>query len=289
MKSIYRGFAAFAVLIAISGTADAAVELFNQGFESDTAGWFDFGGTIAQVSSSGGALGVSSANGSGHAEVAIGSGTGDGAYTAFGAYRYTWPGEFIRQSLDIYIDPAAGDVGDGWFLDNAVSDNLNNSIGISGSSDWREGGGVGALKATDGNWWVAADADGGAYQGPASGGVGLKIDTAGWYTILSEWVANGDGLTVDRNTYIYNSSGVELYSNLNSQQVPLTGAFPIGGNRYGWLAANSPTSMTLAIDNSVLTVNDPAVPEPTALLVWVGLGFCLSAQRRRFAWKSAEA
>ncbi len=248
---------------------------YSNGFETDLDGWSDFGGTVTRTASGAGALGVTSADGSYHAEVALGPNAGNGGFTNFGGYGYVWPGQ-ILQSLDVYIDPSAGAIGDGWYLDNAVNDNLNDSSGIaSASSDWREAGGVGALKATDGNWWITADADGASYQGPPEGGVGLQITQAGWYTIVSDWVANPDGLTVDRNTYIYDDQGNELYSSINAQQVPLTGAYPIGGTRYGWLAATDGTTLTLAIDNSSL-----AVPEPTsaALLALTSLGFL---RRRR--------
>jgi hypothetical protein len=277
-RSVFNCLFAGSLTVAFGlGTVAAGQTLYDQGFEVDTDGWFGFGGTITRVASGAGTLAVSSADGSYHAEVTIDPSTGEGAFTNFGAYRYTFPGRII-QSLDVYIDPNAGSEGDGWYLDNAVNDNFNNSAGITGGSDWREAGGVGALKATDGFWWIAADADGGAYQGPPSGGVGLKIVQADWYTIVSEWNANPDGLTVDRDTYLYNSSGAQLYSNLNPQQVPLTGAFPMGGNRYGWIAANAPTSMTLAIDNSRLAV----APEPASLAMFgIAISSSAFAFRRR--------
>lgn len=243
--------------------------IFDQGFETDTSGWFEADAAVTRTASGGGTLGVASAAGSYHAEVAIGTGYQDGAFTRFGGYSSTWPG-FIRQSLDIFIDPNAGSVGDGWFLDNAV-----NSTGGS----WLEAGGVGAQKTASGVWSVAADADGGGYPGG-----GLAIDTAGWYRIVSEWVDNGNlkGGTdpaIDRNTYIYNAGGTLLYSNENLAQTSLTG---LGGWRYGWLAqSNDPGSaMTLAIDNSVLEV--AGVPEPATLgLVGLGLAGIAFARRRR--------
>ncbi len=204
------------------------------------------------------------ASGSFHAEVAIGPSVDAGAFTRFGGYSSVWPG-LIRQSLDVYIDPAADSDGDGWFLDNAV----NGNDGV-----WEEAGGVGALKTTS-SWWVAADGDGGAYPGPATGGVGLEVTAAGWYTIVSEWVGNADGLTVDRDTLIYDSGGSLLYSKLLPQQVALA---DIGGWRYGWAAANAPTSMTLAIDNSKLEV----IPAPgAAILAVIGLGFVRRLRRPR--------
>jgi len=186
--------------------------------------------------------------------LAIGPGYGDGAYTTFGGYSSTWPGGYILQSLDIYVDPANGTIGDGWFLDNAVSDT---------SGVWIEAGGVGA-ELTASGWAIAADGDGGGYPGG-----GITITTAQWLTIVSEWLENG--LYVDRNTYIYDSNGVLLYSSLNPNQVLLA---DIGGWNYGWLAFASGNSLTLPIDNSTLTIYSPPppppapVPEPGSMLAW---------------------
>lgn len=235
------------VVIALSAPqANAAI--YFQGFETDAAGWFDFGGTITRVPS--GTGGVTSAAGAFHGVVTTGAGTGDGAYTNFGGYSSVWPGG-IRQSLDVYIDPAVGAIGDGWFLDNAVNDNT----GV-----WEEAGGVGAEKTASGTWSIGADADGGGYLGG-----GIDITKAGWYTIVSDWAANGDGLTVDRNTFIYDSGGALLYSDFNPAQVSLAN---IGGWRYGWLARSTGNGLEIPIDNSQLDV----VPEPATLAVWSLLG-----------------
>jgi hypothetical protein len=217
---------------------------FFNGFETDTDGWLDTGGTITRVAS--GTNGVTSADGGWHAEVTVGPSNGDGAFTRFGGYSSIFPPGGFRQLVDVYIDPAMGDIGNGWALDNA----LNGNDGV-----WEEAGGVGALKATDGNWWLTADADGAGYLGPPGGGVGLKINTAGWYTIESQWVENTtDPSMIDRNTFIYDSAGTLLYSNFNLQQVALADA---GGHRYGWfLDPNGPDwppiGFALPIDNSRL-------------------------------------
>jgi hypothetical protein len=217
---------------------------FFNGFETDTDGWVEFVGTIARVSS--GTNGVTSADGGWHAEVTVGPSNGNGAFTRFGGYSIVFPPGGFRQLVDVYIDPSMGDIGNGWALDNALNGN---------DGAWEEAGGVGALKATDGNWWLTADADGAGYLGPPGGGVGLKIDTAGWYTIESQWVENTtDPSMIDRNTFIYNSSGTLLYSNFNLQQVALADA---GGHRYGWfLDPNGPDwppiGFALPIDNSRL-------------------------------------
>lgn len=223
---------------------DVETDVFLNGFESDTSGWFPYSGTITRVPS--GTSGVTSADGNWHAEIGVGPNNGDGAYTNFGGYSSAFPTGGFSQLVDVYIDPTMGSIGNGWALDNA----LNGSDGV-----WEEAGGVGALKATDGNWWVAADGDGGGYPGPASGGVGLMISTAGWYTIESQWVENSDDPSeIDRNTFIYDSNGTLLYSNLNLKQVPLAEA---GGNRYGWFLDSNgpdwpPIQFPLPIDNSRL-------------------------------------
>ncbi|HEY32959.1 MAG TPA: hypothetical protein G4O10_07620 [Dehalococcoidia bacterium] len=218
--------------------AAPSMEWYFNGFEVDTYGWFPWGGTISRVAS--GTNGVPSADGNWHAEVID-------AYTNFSGYSSVFPAGGFRQIVDVYIDSSMGNVGDAWALDNAI----NGDDGI-----WEEAGGVGALKATDGNWWLAADGDGAGYPGPATGGVGLEIDTAGWYTIESQWVENTDDPSrIDRNTFIYDSTGIQIYENYNLKQVALADA---GGNRYGWfLTPSDPIAFALPIDNSRLIQGSP--------------------------------
>ncbi|GJL77971.1 MAG: hypothetical protein NPINA01_09600 [Nitrospinaceae bacterium] len=259
-------FLTFTLGTAISGQAD---EPFSQGFETDTSGWIDFGGTITRVPS--GTSGIPSSKGGFHAEAGV---SGSGIFTRFGEYRGTWPG-FVKQFLDVYIDPAKGNLDDGWWLDNALTCSefartdpatllaLPNCdpAGGSGPLGWLEAGGVGAKKilcgGTTEGWAIAADADG---AGNPSGG-GVCITAPGWYTILSSWVesssntGNPDTDTIDRNTFIFDSNGVQIYENLNPKQHLLKNA---GGNRYAWLNAGGSVPQRfaglLAIDNSVLLV-----------------------------------
>jgi hypothetical protein len=181
-----------------------------------------------------------------------------GASTRFGGYSSVWPGGF-SQSLDIYIDPSQGNIGDGWFLDNAL---------YSNTGSWLEAGGVGAEKTAAGTWSLAADWDGASYPGG-----GIDVTTAGWYTIMSEWTE--EGTKVGRNTYVYDSLGTEIYSaTLQSGQQDIANA---GGWGYGWVGrSTAPAGFTLAIDNSSLTT----VPEPGVATLF-GLGIAGLAWRSR--------
>lgn len=265
MKNVLSWTAAAALVVGMAGAAHA--QQFLQDFEINADDWFAVApGSIGQVPSDAGTLGVTSAGGSaGHGEIFMpaSGGTGSGAFTRFGGYSGTWPG-FIRQKLDIYIDPAAGSEGDGWFLDNAVTCSelarttkvatLPNCdpAGGSGPLGWLEAGGVGAEKTGAAEWSIAADADGGAYPGG-----GIQITTPGWYTVVSHWgeTASNTGAAtdeIDRNTFIYDSSGTLIYSNLNPNQHLLEDA---GGWRYGWMGKNTlAADTTVAVDNSTLLI-----------------------------------
>lgn len=261
-RTTWLAIASAAVLVGASADARAAT-IFSQGFEADTAGWSGAaaGGSIARVASGAGTLGVASADGSFHGEVTTGAATGSGAFTNFGGYSTVWPAGGFTQSLAIYIDPAAGSVGDRWFLDNALQQD---------TGGWLEAGGVGAEKTASGVWSVAADYDGAGYPGG-----GIDITLAGWYTIESEWIELGS--EVQRLTRIFDSSDNLLYD--DASPPPYQDLADVGGWMYGWvgLASGSGSNgFTLAIDNSSLT----AIPEP-GTVVLLGLGLTGVAWRRR--------
>jgi hypothetical protein len=265
-RLIRRDWLAVAAAAALlSAGADArAATIFSQDFETNSAGWFgaSAGGSIARVPSGGGVLGVTSADGSFHGEVTTGAANGSGSFTNFGGYSTVWPVGGFTQSLDIYIDPAAGGIGDRWFLDNAIQQD---------TGGWLEAGGVGAEKTGAAEWSLVADYDGAGYPGG-----GIQITTAGWYTIESEWVEIG--FEVQRKTRIYNSIGGLLYD--DTSLPPFQDLADVGGWMYGWVGLSSGSAsngFTLAIDNSGLT----AVPEPGTLML-LGLGLAgVAAHRRR--------
>jgi hypothetical protein len=114
--------AAVALTIALIGTASGASPTYSNGFETDTAGWFDNGGTIAQQSSAyvnpgGYASGINSASGGFHARLNRGPCSTDltggggptvycsGPFTRWGGYGQTWYGGWTTQ-VDVYLDAA---------------------------------------------------------------------------------------------------------------------------------------------------------------------------------------
>jgi hypothetical protein len=264
-----------ALLIGMTGAQAGAATIFSQGFETDTAGWFGNGntstwpwGTITRVASGGGTLGVPSSDGSYHAEVTTSTVGSSGASTAFGGYSSVWPTGGFTQSLDIYIDPLQGNVGDGWFLDNAL---------YSNTGTWLEAGGVGARKTAVGVWSLVADEDGASYPVSTNPATDLDITVAGWYTIESTWVEEAG--EVARWTYIYDDVGTLLYS--DTLPHPRHDLSEVGGWGYGWVGrSTAPAGFTLAIDNSQLD----AVPEPgTTILLGVGLAGLGATRRARRA------
>ena len=81
---------------------------WTQDFDTDDSGWLDDAqltgyGTIDQVPSGGGTLNVTSASGTGHAEI---DQVTYGPFTRFDGYRSVFPGEWTA-SIDVYLDPGA--------------------------------------------------------------------------------------------------------------------------------------------------------------------------------------
>ena len=114
--------AAVALTVVVVGTASGAGPTYSNGFETDTAGWFDFSGTITRqpdgYANPAYADAIDSASGDFHARLDRGTcalddppgGGGDtvncsGPFTRWGGYGSTWYGGWSTQ-VDIFLDAA---------------------------------------------------------------------------------------------------------------------------------------------------------------------------------------
>jgi len=258
-------------LIGASDTAQASGELvFSQGFETDTAGWFDedngWAGSAVQVPS--GTNGISSASGSSHAiftqTFTANAGGTTGPFTRFDGYRTTF--NPYTASIDIYLD-TSWSLGEGF--DYTVASN-----GSDGSHQ------------RDFIFHVTQDTSSGKLLVGGSNNTNFdpredletlnsyEVTSSGWYTFEHDFRDAGDGtLAVDLN--LYDSSGTLLFTetrNDPSDTIPAE----VGGNRYGWFT-NIDVAGGVAVDNTELTV----VPTPTAAIGCAALLGGLSLRRRR--------
>lgn len=251
-------------LAGLSGSALAG-EVFNQGFESDTAGWFDetngWSGTIDRVIS--GTDGITSASGAYHAN--FGQSNGDGGltagFTAFDGYRDTWTGPY-QASVAIYLDTS-------W----AAGEGFDYSVASSNSSG-------GHLR--DFIFHVTKDTSTGKLLVGGSNNTNFdpredlealnhqEITNSGWYTFEHSFYEAGDGtLAVALN--LYDDSGSLLWTEVRNNDG--SGVLPadliggnVGGNRYGWFT-NIDIAGGINVDDHTLTV----VPLPPAALAGFGM------------------
>ncbi len=113
---------AVALSVVLVSSASAAGPTYRNGFEIDTAGWFNLPGTITRQPSGyanpgGYASGINSATGGFHArldraecETEVGGGGPtvrcSGPFTRWGGYNSTWPAGGYTTQVDVYLDSA---------------------------------------------------------------------------------------------------------------------------------------------------------------------------------------
>lgn len=274
MKITNRNFLHRATGVAVlsfgmATTADAAVVYYN-GFETDTAGWNVFGGSLNANRVASGTNGITSASGTWHAQNATASAGNWGGYgfnpgcasTACAAAAF--PAGGYVTSIDIYLD-----VGGGW-TDNTRFD-FSSAVSQQSGSHRRDfifngaffssGDLTGPGAGTDRFIFSASNnSQPGSAYAKNPGRSPIAIGTSGWYTFQHTFYDNGLGqLAVDMSILDSSSNLVNTWT--LSDPTDLI-ASVIGGNRYGWFDYNE--FSVLAFDNASLST--AVVPVPAA--VW---------------------
>lgn len=270
--SVHQRNAARTLVVLLAATfahAAQATQLYFNGFETDTAGWF----SPTRVAS--GTGGITSSSGAYHATPArVG-----GDYTTWGGYNFgagnAVPTVFQEYwtSIDIYLDVAGGWANNTRF---DFSSAINNSggthrrdfifnAGFYNDADGSPGSGNSRFVISASN----NSQPGSAYaKNPDKGPIAIL--TSGWYTFEHHFYNNSGVLAVDMS--ILDSANAVVNSWTLSDPSDLIAG--IGGNRYGWFAYNQ--FGTLAFDNSELRIRTQAVPEVGSTLLLLGFAAALS-------------
>jgi len=245
-----------AALVLLAGTvASAQCDTYDQGFEVDTAGWNIFGPGFTIVRVASGTNGVTSADGSWHAEGQAGQlpagnwggyGAVCGCASTSCAVGTVFPNGGYRTSIDIYLD-----VGGGWPDDSRFD--FSSAISKPDGTHRRDFMFNGAfLDSTDltppmagVNRFVLAASNNS--PGFPQGGVSpVAITTTGWYTLEHRFYDSGGGVLACDFT-VYDSAGGVVAQWTRSDPSDIIGS-TVGGNRYAWLVTNE--FPYLALDNA---------------------------------------
>ena len=252
--------AAAVLAVSTAGLANA-VEPWNQGFESDTAGWYDgssgWHGSIDRVAST--TNGIESADGDYHALV---NGNDSSApFTRFAGYSDEWDGGYTAE-VDVYLDPS-------W----ATGTGFDYSVAANGSDGNHQ---------RDYIFHVTKDTSTGALLVSGSNNTNFapredleninhyEVTEAGWYTLQHSFYDNGGALAVDLN--LLDADGDVLFTETRTNAADTIGG-AVGGNRYGWFTFV--TVEDLAIDNHKLymTPTNPVSKDECTDGAWEGFGF----------------
>jgi hypothetical protein len=232
------------------------------GFETNTAGWFNnSGATITRVPSGyvstvPYASGIASASGSFHARLGIdpspdsctfGGGIAPiyyGPYTNWGGYSSIFPTGGYTTKLDIYLDVTWAQT----HLDKRFdwSSAINNTTGQH-RRDFVFNAGTNALGfvisgGNNANRCGANPAD--------PGHTPVQVTVSGWYTFEHTFTGVAGGPLVVVMRLINKSTSAVVGTWIRSDSSDIIGV-TVGGNRYGWFVQNEIDD--LAIDNSERT------------------------------------
>ena len=242
-------------IAAMTLTARAASTVWDQGFETDTAGWDDSSsgwyGTATQVAS--GTDGITSSDGANHA---IFEGDADSApFSRFDGYRSAWPGTWTA-NVDVYLDTE-------W--------NAGTGFDYSVASSRQDGTHLRdfifhVTKDTSTGHLIVADSNNTNFA-PREDLETLnhyEVTTSGWYTLQHVFHDNGSGvLAVDLN--LINDAGTTVFTETRSDATDLIDSV-VGGNRYSWFTFIN-VDGGIAVDNHQLILNaDTTAPDaPVAI------------------------
>lgn len=273
--------AGLACLLA-AGAAHAA-PLYFQGFETDTSGWTaesggDGNGSITQVPSGGGSLGLTAFQGGSYAEVHNGTnayapGYGTGGFSFLNGDGVTpppYPGRSFSQSISVYINvatpaPSAPGVPAFW-IDMSPSSVAPDSVGCfpAACSDEHN------FRLTYTGSSVQVSTDGSVT--PA-----LTINSSGWYTFQDTYAKGATPSSlVNTDLNIFDASNTLLSSTAvlgDSDGGTLTSS-NLAGPGYIWLPVwqDGFSGDLLGIDN---VRADVAAPEPPAISLLAAGLICL--------------
>ena len=253
------------LLVPSSAVADAPPGPYFNGFETNTAGWFNnSGATVTRrpsgyTNAGGYADGISSAGGSYHARLGIdpspasctyGGGTASiysGPYTNWGGYSSIFPTGGYSTRVDIYLDAtyarAHPDTRFDW------SSAINRPDGQH-RRDFVFNVGTDALGfvITGGNNANRCNAD--PYSNDPGHAPKIHIAQSGWYTFEHDFTGVAGGPLVVIMRVIDKSTNLVVGSWTRADPTDIIGV-TVGGNRYGWFVQNEFDD--LAIDNSERT------------------------------------
>lgn len=264
----------FATSVFMSATllagAASAGEIYSNGFETDTAGWF----SPTRVAS--GTGGIASSSGSFHA-------LANTDYTTFGGYNFgagnvATPFQAFSTTLDIYLNLEGGWANNTRFdygsaISNAATGlHLRDFIFNAGYYNDATGPGAGTQRFVIS---ASNNTQPGSAYAKNPGRNPITISSSGWYTFQHTFYDNGGVLGVDMSILDASDTLVNTWT-LGGDAIGTA-----GGSRYGWMDYNQ--FGTLAIDNSAMSTADAEVPEPGSLaLLGLGLlGFSLTRRKQK--------
>ncbi len=236
-----------AALVLFAIPAFAVANYFN-GFETDTADWNNFGGTITRVAT--GSNGISSSDGLYHAE------TTGSVFTRWGGYESVFPTDGYITKIDIYLDMS---------LANGSDKRLDFSSAINGPDgnhrrDFIFNIGTVPGSSPTNQWAISASNNAPGWPlNPDRNSITLT--ESGWYTLEHTFQNNGSGVLAV-TMKVKDSSGVVKGTWVLSDPSDTIGT-TVGGNRYGWFTSQRFDLNFLAFDNSEKITTVPLVSPTT--------------------------